>query len=205
MIRIGLELITERKLNIGAGGIAPKIRADIPFTSIIDFNGSENIIIPGSTIKGVLRASLIKISNLLGYDHVTYTVNPDDEMDDDIVTRLFGKPNNKVQSKVSVSNAIVKVKTETLTHVKINDNTRTAERRGLFSVEYLPIGCIISLTIEARDLSVEEARALMAAIANLKYERIGKSGIVDVKIKDSYGFDKYLSDPIIKEIYDSLR
>jgi CRISPR/Cas system CSM-associated protein Csm3 (group 7 of RAMP superfamily) len=205
MIKINLRLITERKLNIGSGGIAPKIKAEIPFMSIRDFNGSDNILIPGSTIKGVLRTSLIKISSLLGYDYVTHTINPEDKVSDDIVTKLFGKPNDNVQSKISVGSVMVKARTETLTHVRISDDTRTAESGSLFSVEYLPIGYIIDLTIEARDLSIEEARALMTAIANLRYERIGKSGIVDVKIKDSYGFEKYLPDPVIKEIYDSLR
>jgi len=205
MIKIDLRLVTERKLNIGSGGIAPKIKAEVPIMSIRDFSGSDNILIPGSTIKGVLRTSLIKISSLLGYDYVTHTINPDDKIGDDIVTKLFGKPNDNVQSKISVGSVMVKARTETLTHVRISDDTRTAERGKLFSVEYLPIGYIIDLTIEARDLSIEEARALTAAIANLRYERIGRSGIVDVKIRDSYGFEKYLLDPVIKEIYNSLR
>jgi len=204
-IKIELELIAERKLNIGAGGVAPKIKADMPMMSIKAFNNEDYVFIPGSTIKGLLRTSLIRISSLLGYENITYTVNPEDKMGDDIVVRLFGKPNQNVQSKVSVESVMIKESTETLTHVRIDDKSRTAIEGGLFSIEYLPIGSIIRAVIEARELNIEEARALMAAILNLRYERIGKSGIVNVRIRDASGIESYLSDPIIKEIYESLR
>jgi len=49
-------------------------------------------------------------------------------------------------------------------------------------------------------------RLLLASIAEMKYERFGKAGIVEVNIdKDSQIPEPYLKDPIIKEILEVMK
>ena len=180
-IAIRLRLTTRKKLLVGAGGLAAKTRADVMFTRIRTGSGVK-IFIPASTIKGVLRTSLIRISRLLGYK-VTPSVNPAKlGSTDDIVTRLFGRPHGP-PSKLIFTNAVLEEPQPiTLTHVRISDETETAEEGGLYSAEYLPIGESFVTEIRGYGLTLEEVEALMAAIAELRYERIGKAGVIDVKI-----------------------
>jgi len=205
MIKIKLELTVKKKLNIGMGAISPKIEADVQLLSIRDFNGEKTFLIPGSTIKGILRTSLIRIAWLLGHENISNSINPESITGNDIVVNLFGKPHSKLPSKIYVDGALIKTSTEKLTHVRIDDRTGTAEKEALFSVEYLPIGEKIVTSIIARNLNLQEARALLATILNLRYERIGKAGIVDVRIIEAEGLDEYLQDPVVDLIYNSLR
>lgn len=183
-IVLSLLFTTEKKLNISSGGLALKTKSDVPFARIIASNEGEKIFIPASTIKGLLRTSLIRVSNLLGYSSgVIDSVNPESlrSSKDDVITSIFGKPGTR--SKIKISPAVLdNLDTYPLTHVKIDDKTKVAEEQGLFTVEYLPIGCNFKVKLIGNELSVEEIRALIAAITEIKYERIGKAGIVDVKI-----------------------
>lgn len=197
MIKLKLKLIVEKKLSIGSGGISPKFKADITLPSIEGIDGQERIYIPGSTIKGVLRTSLMRIAWLLGHEQPSGK--------GDIVTTLFGEPHSPLPSKVYVDSAFIKASTEVLPHVKINDKSGTAEERALFRIEYIPIGEEITTTLIARDLSVDEVKALLAAILNLRYERIGRAGVVNVRIVEAEGLDKFLADPVVNEIYGSLK
>lgn len=205
-LKLYIELtVEEKKLNIGAGGLVSKVSADVPFLSFRLLNGEEKLLIPGSTLKGVLRTSLIRISGLLGYDNVTCTVNPECEAREDIVTKLFGRPGELLSSRIIVGNAVSERQTTVLTHVTINDETRTAEKGRIFTVEYLPPGSSLTFQIEAKNVNEEDVRALMAAVANLRFERIGKAGIVNVKIKSAEGLDEFLRDPVVREVYEALK
>jgi CRISPR/Cas system CSM-associated protein Csm3 (group 7 of RAMP superfamily) len=70
--RICLRFKLEKKLNIGTGSVITKITADNPVFKIDD-----QIVTPASTIKGLLRTSLIKVSGLLGYNDITSSINPE--------------------------------------------------------------------------------------------------------------------------------
>ncbi|MEM4425846.1 MAG: RAMP superfamily CRISPR-associated protein [Candidatus Nezhaarchaeales archaeon] len=203
-VTLKVRLRTRKKLNVGAGGISLNIKADIALPRIRSDEG-ELIFIHGSTIKGVLRTSLIRIAHLLGYDKVCTTVNPSEMESQDIVAKLFGKPGDVVPSKVLVESILTKSSGEVLAHVKIDDRSLTAEEGGLFSREYIPIGEELCVSIKLREPTIEELRALMMALLNLRYERIGKAGVVDVEILEAYGIEGYLSDPIIRKIYDEMR
>lgn len=204
VVSLKLKLRVRKKLNLGAGGIPLKVRADITLPRIRGDEG-EQILVPGSTIKGVLRTSLVRVAPLLGYSEVNTTVNPSEVVQQDIVTRLFGKPGDGVSSKVQVESLFARTDSEVLTHVKIDDKTLTAEEGGLFSREYIPIGGEICALVKVLEPSEEELRALMMALLNLRYERIGKASVVDVEILEAHGIEEYLSDPIIKRIYDEVR
>ena len=183
-ISLSLLFTTEKKVNISSGGLVLKTKSDVPFARVSVGNEGEKLFIPASTIKGLLRTSLIRVSNLLGYSSgVVDSVNPESlrSSKDDIVTNIFGKPG--VRSKIKVSPAVLdNLDTYPLPHVKIDDKTRVTEEQGLFTVEYLPIGCNFKVKLVGNNLNVEEIRALMVAITEIKYERIGKAGIVNVKI-----------------------
>jgi len=205
-ITLTLKLTLEKKTNIGAGGLALKVQSDIPFKNI-RINDKIVKIIPGSTIKGLLRTGLIRISNLLGYSDVTKSVNPSivKYRGKDIVTKLFGRPHD-ISSKVIVEPAFIERKGFTLTHVRINDRIGTAEERGLFTREYMPIGEQVKVRIDGFGLDLEEARALLLSVVELNYEKIGKSGCVNVKIiKEESEFPpEFLGDPVIKEILEVI-
>jgi len=206
-IILSLLFITKKKLNIG-GGLAPKTKSDVPFMKVKTYTGENEIFISASTIKGVLRTSLIRISNLFWQlSEVTDTVNPEKigSSTGDIVSSIFGKPGKS--GKIVVSPAIIdNIETYPLTHVRIKDDTGVAEEQGLFTVEYLPIGVNFKVKISGKSLELEEIRALLAAIAEMRYERIGKAGIVDIKIvkNESRIPEDVAKDPIISVILEAM-
>ncbi len=93
----------------------------------------------------------------------------------------MGKPNK--MGKVRVDNSIINVETFSLSHVKINDRKGVAEEHGLFSIEYVPEGTTFATTIEANNIDVGEMRLLLTAL-EMRNSRIGKNGMVDIRIKD---------------------
>jgi CRISPR/Cas system CMR subunit Cmr4 (Cas7 group RAMP superfamily) len=200
-LNIDIKLETRKKLCIGAGGLPLKTIADINFLRLDD-----KLIIPASTIKGVLRTCMIKVAGLLGYTAYPY-VHPDKIVDDD-VTRLMGKPNE--MGRVRVYNAILDYKeTLKLSHVKINDEKRIAEEGGLFTIEYIPIGVTFDSRIEACDVNNDEMRLLLAAIMEINNARIGKGGLLSLEIskiepgrKEIIGI--FNNDKVISTILDNL-
>ncbi len=204
-VELRLRLETKKKFIVGAGGLSVKIKSDAPFLRVRGKGGSK-LLVPGSTIKGVLRTSLIRISNLLGYRRVTETVYPNKIGSKlDIVTNLFGKPHGP-ESKIFVGSALLDEETNTLTHVKIDDATKIAEEMGLFTAEYLSIKKRFYVDLKGFNLNIEEFRALMASIAELNYERIGRNGAVGVKIvkEKSKVPREVLRDPLVKAIWEEL-
>ncbi|MEM0171868.1 MAG: RAMP superfamily CRISPR-associated protein [Thermoproteota archaeon] len=200
-----LKLTTTKKLVIGSGGLTLVTKADVPFLRIKKADGKRVLFIPGSTVKGILRTSLIRIAHLLGFNNVNVSVYPYKPFSVDIVTSLFGGP-SQPNGKITIDPCMVGDSIQIVNHVRINDKSRTAEEGGLFSVEYLPIGSSFKTRIEGRGLSLEESRALFLGILELKYERIGKSGLVDVSIikEESKIPDELKKDPIITEIVEGI-
>jgi|GEM_PF-598766 len=201
-LSIQLTFKTRKKLCIGAGGVPLKTIADINFLRL----DNNTLIIPASTIKGVLRTCMIKIAPLLGYTVYPY-VHPDKIVDDN-VTRLMGKPDE--MGRVRVYSAILDhMSTLTLSHVKINDKKRIAEEGGLFSVEYIPMDVTFNSKIEAYKINNDDARLLLAAIMEMNHTRIGKGGLLSIslsKIEPSKNeIIKILNnDKIITAILDNL-
>jgi CRISPR/Cas system CSM-associated protein Csm3 (group 7 of RAMP superfamily) len=176
-----LKLKTEKKLLVSSGTVGLAPHANKSFIRVIR-NGKVNLMIPGSTVKGVLRTTLLRMAELLGYHSVEKSVYPSRlGASEDIACKLFGKPHG-FTSKVSVRSIYLPNCVERLTHVKIRDNNRIAEPEGLFTAEYLPIGTSFEVVMRGEDLTLEEAEALFVSIAGLKYERIGSAGVVDAVI-----------------------
>jgi CRISPR/Cas system CMR subunit Cmr4 (Cas7 group RAMP superfamily) len=205
-LKLSIKLTTSKKLTIGSGGLTLISKADVPFMKIKRADDKIALFIPGSTIKGVLRTSLIRTAHFLGFKDVNTSVYPGEKVgSSDIVTSLFGWPGGS-RGKIIVDSCMIEDTTQTITHVRINDKNKTAEEGALFSVEYLPIGSSFSIKIEGQNLSLEESRALFLSILELKYERVGKSGLVDVSIVESESKipDELRKDPLIKEILEGM-
>lgn len=202
-IDIKIRLTTVKKLNIGSA-YAVKTQADVPIQKIL-LHDKQYVFIPASTIKGVLRTSLMKVAKLLGYK-VAHFVDPERLLSvNDIVVRLFGGPHNK-PSKIFIDPIIAESQTIALKHITINDKTRVVKERALFSVEYIPPENQFETFIHGRGLTLEEVRALFTAILELNYERIGKCGLVDVKIVklESKIQKELLDDEIVKNIWEGI-
>ncbi|MEM4186603.1 MAG: hypothetical protein QW801_04925, partial [Candidatus Caldarchaeum sp.] len=132
------------------------------------------------------RTSLMRVSELLGRQISVKSVEPSRLAEatpdaGDVVTTLFGRPSGP-RGKLRFFPTMLDEKLYRLTHVRINDEIKTAERGGLYTAEYIPIGYDFKVMLEAVQLSVEEAEALFVAVAALPYERIGRTGRVDGKI-----------------------
>lgn len=187
-----------KKLHL-SGIASAKTVADL---SLSRMGSSNEFIIPGSTIKGVLRTCMIRISKLFNYSVRNFSVYPEMIHDDDIITSLMGRPNG-YRSKVIVSPAVFTApNTIILSHVSIDDVTGTAREGNLFKIEYLPPGVEFSSVIEAHNITQEEARLLFLAIVEMNYERFGRGGIVEVSIVKNSSVipDEIAKDPVIKEV-----
>lgn len=196
MIKLILEFRTVKKLTIGSGGLPIKTIADITFPRLLD-----KPFIPATTIKGILRTSMIRVAPLLGFEVVS-SVHPT-KIGDDIVTKLMGRPNSN--GKIRVHSTILNGDTFTLTHVTINDKSKVAEEHALFTIEYIPKDIKFNIVIEASNLTLDEARLLFAAIAEMRYERIGKNGLMDIKISNKSDIpDNLRDDKIISNILEVL-
>ncbi|GIU72561.1 MAG: hypothetical protein KatS3mg003_2040 [Candidatus Nitrosocaldaceae archaeon] len=196
MIKLILEFKTAKKFSIGSGGLPIKTIADVTFPRLLD-----RPFIPATTIKGVLRTSMIRVAPLLGFE-VSSSVHPT-KIKDDRVTQLMGKPNKN--GKIRVYSAILDVDTFTLTHATINDKSRVAKEHALFTIEYIPKDIKFDIVIEANDLTLDEARLLFAGIAEMRYERIGKNGLMNIKISNNSTIpDDLRGDKVISNILEVL-
>jgi len=205
-LTLSIKLTTTKKLTIGSGGLTLISKADVPFIKIKRADNKIGLFIPGSTIKGVLRTSLIRTAHLLNFKDLNASVYPGEKVgSSDIVTSLFGCPGGP-KGKIIVDSCMIEDIAQTITHVRINDKNRTAEEGALFSVQYLPIGSSFNIKIKGENLSLEESRALFLSILELKYERVGKSGLVDVSIIESESKipDELRKDPLIREILGGI-
>lgn len=179
-LSLTLKLTTRKKLLVSSrsGELDPSV--DISFARTL-IGDDAHLYIPGSTLKGVLRSTLIKLSGLLGHQVKRSIYPPELEDSTDLVCSIFGRPHEGT-SKVYVKPVFLEGVPHILTHVRIDDNTRMAEEGGLFKAEYLPIGYSFTAELEARDLSLPEAEALLLAVYGMNYERFGRHGLLSVKV-----------------------
>jgi len=196
---------TRKLLNIGGPVIDPS-RGDNPFYRIIDSEGESYLYIPGSTLKGVLRKSALKVAGLLGYK-VGFSVHPDIMDHEDIVSKVFGAPGLK--SKIIVSGALLSemsIVPEIYTHIRVDEKTGIVDEGALFEREYLPIGTSFEFEINGYDMDIEEARLLLAALYEMRYEKLGRGGLIEVSLRKTgcHIPNELLGDDVVRMIYDEL-
>lgn len=122
----------------------------------------------------------------------------------------MGKPHNNIYSKVRVSNGILSSDKDTnysfvLSHVSINDITGIAEDNALYEREYVFYMSKFKFELDASSLTLEEARLLFFGLLEMRYQRIGRNGLVDIKIKDAKIPDELKNDRVVAHILKGLR
>lgn len=183
-----------KKLHIGNAAI--KTIADLQLNRIDD-----KIIIPATTIKGVLRTCMIRIAPLFKYDIKNISIYPEN-IKDDIITLLLGRPHG-YRSKIIVEPVILNnVKSFILPHVTIDKQLMIAKDGGLFNVEYIAAETEFNIKLRGTRLTIDEARLLFLAIKEMNYERIGKGGMMEVNIDmDKSNIPEDIkNDEIIREV-----
>lgn len=183
-LKLTLELKACKKLLVSSRSAQFDPLVDLNFARIHRRNSGDTLLFPASTFKGVLRTSLIRVAHLLGYE-AKPTVHPaalTRSSSGDIACRLFGRPHTS-PSKIFVKPVELDDKSSAVTHVTIEDKTKCAMEGQLYTAEYLPIHHTFKLEVEGKGLTTEEAEALFAALANLSFERVGRGGLLKVKIR----------------------
>ncbi|MEM1950819.1 MAG: RAMP superfamily CRISPR-associated protein [Candidatus Nitrosocaldus sp.] len=193
-----MKFVVKKKLHIG-NNIAIKTIADMQLSRV-----GDDVIIPASTIKGVLRTCMIRIAKLFGYDIKNSSIHPDYIREDDIVTSLLGKPHG-YRSKVIIYPVLLKnIQPLILSHVTIDDKLGIAKKGELFKIEYIPTGTEFNVIIEGYNVTLDEARLLFLALIEINYERFGRGGMVEVFIEDEKSSisEDVKADNIIKEVLE---
>lgn len=169
----------------------------------------QEIRIPGSTIKGLIRTSATRIAQPLGMT-ACGEINPSKISNEHKnsklcdVCRIFGSPG--FPSKVEVSNAklVSPVEPFLLTRISIDEKTGTKVERALFTMEVLPPGSIFECNIDAYNLDRKEVMLLLASIFNLKFTSFGRGSLVDVAVKFEEGKDALTEDEELATLVEVL-
>ena len=171
-----------------------------PYGPDIAFN---ELGIPSSTLKGVLRASLsLYISEVenAGLYSSCGEVDPDrirqahEKMGKACdVCSLFGYPESRGAGwKPAESKAKIKVRwivedfapnLETITRIAVDDLTGTVKEGSLFTQEYLPPGSELSFEVSVLG-GCRELEMVLIAFEMLRFYRFGREGMVDLRVEN---------------------
>lgn len=178
MIRFRVEL---KPLGLFlVGGTSPIFTpSDISFYRTRDLSGDAyRPTIPGSSVKGVLRASLSRVAHAFGMRVCSDWPQSYDDCDS---CYLFGAPGAGGCVWVSDFNVKGDEMTLLLTHVSLDDSTGTARRAALYTSEYVQPGVVFEGCIDY-DGELRRLPALLIAMAALRTDRIGRRGVADLRI-----------------------
>ncbi|MEM3366223.1 MAG: CRISPR-associated RAMP protein Csx7 [Candidatus Methanomethyliaceae archaeon] len=187
-----LEAVTP--IHIGSGKAEVEIQqVDMPV--LTDTEGRPYI--PGSSLKGRVRAEAERIARKLG----KYVCNPPDVKtmcgslkgdpeDFCICCRIFGTAGEiSVASKVKFRDSFPLQKVDELlerTGIAIDRGKGTVSRGALYTIQAVPAGTKFSLEIVGENLSDEELELLRAALKSVQDSSVGGSstrGFGKVRIK----------------------
>jgi CRISPR-associated protein Csm3 len=138
-------------LRVGAGKGQKIGEPDLPIIRTPD----EKAVIPGSSLKGVVRNNLARFSNL------------DSEKD---LPYVFGgdiKEKMPIGSSLMFNDFVSKNKIETVERAHININLATGGVKKLFQVEYVPEGNEFLGSVLGRNISLSEISGIIYFIRNL--------------------------------------
>ncbi|MHA1594239.1 MAG: RAMP superfamily CRISPR-associated protein [Candidatus Baldrarchaeia archaeon] len=202
-LRFRLKLRSKTLITISTG-ISYTSGADIPFFR----SPNGKYIIPGSTVKGVLRRCASRVAPLLGltscgeiepakiwgkHADMVKSGTQLPELDGRHVCHvchLMGAP-GIIRSRLHVPQFICKFEDSPLIHtrIRIDDRSLTVSEGGLFVLEAFPPGTEfepshdVIIYAKDEDEAVWSQNLFLAAVANLRYEVIGRGAMVDVKIE----------------------
>lgn len=165
--------------------------------------------IPGSSVKGALRTSAARIAGAYGFSSCG-EVEPGrireahKRMGGSChVCRLFGMPKMPDgdfdvpgESAVYVSDfrLVGGVATEVLTRVSIDDQTLSARRRALYTMEHLPPGAEFEGLVRLEEGGGALLPLLLLAVAELRTGRFGRRSIVDAKVDDGGRLEELIGE-----------
>lgn len=154
---------------------------------------------PGSSLKGAMRSSLHRAILEWGeeLEKMGYKLTSCGEIDPDFIEKahqerpcdvcsLFGRPSLGVEgrSKVTViRDEEQEKKVYKLTRVGIDRKTRVKRNAALFSQEVFKPGEVFSFRVEVSD-DPRELSLVLLSLLYLRYWRLGRSGMVDVKVEN---------------------
>jgi len=229
-VRLGVLGKTDKLMTVGSG--RESFTADIPIMKIRGV-----VVIPGSTFKGVLRRSAMKVSPLLNIKNcfdfgLTFPCATTRSGGVCPVCKVFGLSGEDTSPLQVTDLRYVKSEEDALrlwrermlvplgdenptitrlVRIRVDDSTQTSAEGALFESEALPPGTLfygeIRLSralLKKAGVDVNEAsRLVLAALADLSYERIGRGGLMTFKVVGSEGIpedeeSKMLLDMLVK-------
>ncbi|MEM1973023.1 MAG: RAMP superfamily CRISPR-associated protein [Nitrososphaerota archaeon] len=179
MIRFDVEL---KSLGLFLVGGPTPIHTHLDITVHRTRDPDKNVYvptIPGSSVKGVLRSSLSRVAHAFGIKVCGDWPQASDDCDS---CYLFGAPGS--EGRVWVSDFTGERSTVSLTHVSLDDSAGTAREMALYTSEYVKPGSIFKGRIEYNG-GVERLAPLLVAMAALRTDRAGRSGLIDLRIANA--------------------
>jgi len=186
---------------------------DIQFVKRINYDGSSEIYIPASSFKGALRSSASRISESYGFRSCG-EVRPERirEKHEKIgglcdICKLFGYPGSALPSPLILSDLLPvnHVETIALTRVKIDDRSMRAAEGALFLIEHVPPGCEFAGIVELTSTSKEKIALLLLSLAELRLGRMGRGGLIDLRIEDASELEAVVKDTLWLNLLNELR
>ncbi len=202
-LRFRLKLRSKTLITVSTG-ISYTSGADIPFFR----SPNGKYIIPGSTVKGVLRRCANRVAPLLGLTscgeiepskiwkrHAEMAKSGIQLLELDgrrvcHVCHLMGAP-GIIRSRLHVPQFTCKLEEPPIiyTRIRIDDRSLTVSEGGLFTLEAFPPDTEFEPSHDVVIYAKDEEEAIwsqnlfLAAVADLRYEVIGRGAMVDVKIE----------------------
>jgi len=193
------------------GYAAPGYLVDVPFYRI-----GGTLVIPGSTVKGVLRSSAHRIAPWLGMVSCG-EVEPREmaakhaalkPMKGEVceVCELFGAPGRRSPSRLRVSmfKPVGAVRTVKVPQVSLEDSTLRAARGKLYVREAIAPFTEFKGVITVEPCEAKHARLTLAAIVNARFEPMGRGGLVDFKLLNYEASNSEIDDQC-RMLIDTLR
>jgi len=186
---LDVSLTTKEKLIIGTGNYE-LLPTRTQGTLTKSKNGKNIPIIPGTSIKGMMRMNATRIAHLFGLEACT-EIRPDKiakahEEINCAVCGLFGAPNRK--SKVFFRDAICvddNFKFTRFTGLEISSKTRAKKTGTLFEQEAVSVGHEFQFKLDFKRLNEKELNLLLYSLKELQNIGIGRHGcLVEVKIRN---------------------
>ena len=168
---INIVVKTKTFFNIGMGATLDTF-IDIPFQKTV-IEGKEYLLIPGSSIKGVLRKNIQSQEKLLNKKGIKANIET-----------IFGK--SKREGKLMARTTILPLSEEIgnklyeLPRIRINIKTNRTAEGALFFQEALLPETEIAFKLQIQNPTVHEMKAILIGINEFNYQKFGKGGAVEV-------------------------
>ncbi len=180
-----IEVVLKSVSLVIVGGQTPVgMITDVPFYR----TPNNRLVIPGSTIKGVLRTISSTLAPSFGLSSCC-TIKPEDMKDCDIC-EIFGRSGISLSAlRVTSFKPVNEPKTDYITRVKINEKTGKAEEKALYNVEIVPpcteFKGVISIYEGGLSKPKESLLLVLNAINMVRFNRLGRGdSIFDVRVEN---------------------